>query len=123
MKQYPAEFKASIITKFLAPNNADISALAKESGIPKDTLYCWRIEHQRRDQQVKAEKIDDNSKINSSEKFDIVIETAHTFLPLRRHDLLGFGSRCRLWLAFGFRLGLDLSDSILPFKTRCVIVS
>jgi transposase-like protein len=77
MKQYPEEFKASIITKLLAPNNADISALAKESGIPKDTLYCWRIKHQRRHQQVKAEKIDNNSKINSSEKFDIVIETAH----------------------------------------------
>ncbi len=77
MKQYPDEFKASIITKLLAPNNADIPALAIESGIPKDTLYTWRIKHRRRDQQLKAQKIDDNSKINSSEKFDIVIETAH----------------------------------------------
>jgi transposase-like protein len=77
MKQYPDEFKASIITKLLAPNNADIPALAIESGIPKDTLYTWRIQHRRRDQQVKAQKIDDNSKINSAEKFDIVIETAH----------------------------------------------
>jgi transposase len=77
MKQYPDEFKASIITKLLAPNNADIPALAKESGIPKDTLYSWRIRYRRRDQQFKAQKIDDNSKINSAEKFDIVIETAH----------------------------------------------
>jgi transposase-like protein len=77
MKQYPDEFKASIITKLLAPNNADIPALAIESGIPKDTLYTWRIQHRRRDQQFKAQKIDDNSKITSSEKFDIVIETAH----------------------------------------------
>ena len=77
MKQYPDEFKASIITKLLAPNNADIPALAIESGIPKDTLYSWRIKHRRRDQQVKAQKTDDNSKISSLEKFDIVIETAH----------------------------------------------
>jgi transposase len=77
MKKYPDEFKAGIITKLLAPNNADIPALAIESGIPKDTLYSWRIKHRRRDQQVKAQKIDDNSKINSAEKFDIVIETAH----------------------------------------------
>lgn len=77
MKQYPDEFKASIITKLLAPNNADIRALAIESGIPKDTLYSWRIKHRRHDQQLKAQKIDDNSKINSADKFDIVIETAH----------------------------------------------
>jgi len=77
MKQYPDEFKASIITKLLAPNNADIPALAIESGIPKDTLYSWRIKHRQRDQQVKTHKTDDNSKINSAEKFDIVIETAH----------------------------------------------
>jgi|GEM_PF-673453 hypothetical protein len=30
MKQYPDEFKASIITKLLAPNNADKPALAKD---------------------------------------------------------------------------------------------
>lgn len=77
MKQYPDEFKASIITKLLAPNNADIPALAIESGIPRDTLYSWRIKHRRRDQQVKAQQTDDRSKINSSEKYDIVIETAH----------------------------------------------
>lgn len=77
MKQYPDEFKASIITKLLAPNNADIPALSAETGIPKDTLYSWRIKQRRRDQQLKAQKTDDNSKINSSEKFDIVIETAH----------------------------------------------
>jgi transposase-like protein len=61
----------------LAPKNADIPALAIESGIPKDTLYSWRIKHRRRDQQVKAQKTDDNSKISSSDKFNIVIETAH----------------------------------------------
>lgn len=77
MKQYPDEFKASIITKLLAPNNADIPALAIESGIPKDTLYSWRLKYRQHDQQVKAQKTDDNSKINSSEKFDIVIETDH----------------------------------------------
>jgi transposase-like protein len=69
MRQYPDEFKASIITKLLAPNNADIPALAIESGIPKDTLYTWRIQHRRPDQQFKAQKIDDNGKITSSENY------------------------------------------------------
>jgi transposase len=86
MKKYPDEFKASIIKKLLAPTNADIPAIAKETGIPRDTLYCWRIKHRRRDQQVKAQKIDDSEKINSAEKFDIVIETA----PMNQAELSAY---------------------------------
>jgi len=40
MTTYSAEFKASIIAKMLPPNSADVRDLAKETQIPKDTLYC-----------------------------------------------------------------------------------
>ena len=48
MKTYPEELKASIIQKLLPPQNAYIPQLSKETGIPKDTLYAWRIKHRRR---------------------------------------------------------------------------
>ena len=43
MTNYSEEFKASIIVKLLPPNNASVVEVSKETGIPKDTLYCWRL--------------------------------------------------------------------------------
>jgi transposase-like protein len=43
MTHYSEELKASIIARMLPPQNASVPALAKETGIPKDTLYCWRL--------------------------------------------------------------------------------
>ena len=37
MTHYPDELKASIIARMLQPQNASVFALAKETGIPKDT--------------------------------------------------------------------------------------
>ena len=38
--KYSKEFKDSIIAKLLPPSNASVLDVAKETGIPKDTLYC-----------------------------------------------------------------------------------
>ncbi len=46
MKTYSAEFKASMIEKLLPPHNADVVELARETGIPKDTLYSWGTVHE-----------------------------------------------------------------------------
>jgi transposase-like protein len=43
MKTYPEELKARVIARLLAPNNEYVPDLAKETGIPKDTHYAWRI--------------------------------------------------------------------------------
>ena len=44
MKTYSREFKDSILTKLLPPNNVGVPQLAAQTGIPRDTLYGWRRE-------------------------------------------------------------------------------
>jgi len=39
---YPAEIKARILSKVLAPNAPSIVELAKEFNIPYQTLYAWK---------------------------------------------------------------------------------
>jgi hypothetical protein len=41
MTSYSKEQKEALIAKMLAPNPISVLELAKETGIPKDTLYCW----------------------------------------------------------------------------------
>lgn len=43
--KYSKEFKASIIARLLPPNNASVAEVSKETGIPKDTLYTWRLQY------------------------------------------------------------------------------
>jgi transposase-like protein len=47
MTHYSEEFIASIIAKMLPPNNVGVPRLARETGIPKHTLYAWRIKHRK----------------------------------------------------------------------------
>jgi transposase-like protein len=42
MTHYPSEFKVSTMAKMLPPQSRSVRELAKETGIPKDTLYSWR---------------------------------------------------------------------------------
>ena len=46
MTTYPEEFKAKIIAQMLPPHNRNIPELARETGIPPDTLYGWRGKNQ-----------------------------------------------------------------------------
>jgi transposase-like protein len=73
MKTYPEELKARVIARLLPPNNEYVPDLAKETGIPKDTLYAWRIKYRQGNQPVDS---DQNRKMTSAQKFDIVLETA-----------------------------------------------
>ena len=73
MSQYSEEFKASIITKMLPPNNASVPQLAQETGIPKDTLYTWRIKHRKSHADSAAQP---SGGLSSEEKFAIVLESA-----------------------------------------------
>ena len=75
MKQYSEEFKSSIIAKMLLPNSVPVPELARETGIPKDTLYSWRIKHQRSNGDTLAKQAP-ASELSSEEKFAVVIETA-----------------------------------------------
>ena len=75
MRHYSEEFKSSIIAKMLAPNNVAIPELAQETGIPKDTLYSWRLKHQRGNRTSTA-KQGTTGQFSSEEKFSIILESA-----------------------------------------------
>lgn len=73
--KYSKEFKDSIIAKLLPPSNANILDVAKETGIPKDTLYCWRVKYRN----ISASESNQSQQFcnfSSEDKLTIVIETA-----------------------------------------------
>jgi transposase len=71
---YPEEFKASIIAKMLPPNNVPVPQLARETGIPKDTLYMWRSKHRKTQGGATVQPA--CGELSSEEKFTVVLETA-----------------------------------------------
>jgi transposase-like protein len=70
---YSPEFKASIIARMLPPNDVPVPDLARETSIPKDTLYAWRATARKKAQGV---AIAATSGLSSEEKFAVVVETA-----------------------------------------------
>jgi transposase-like protein len=75
MTHYSDELKASIIARMLPPQNASVPTLAKETGIPKDTLYCWRLKARGRDCAL-PNQARQGGGFSNEEKFSIVLETA-----------------------------------------------
>jgi len=75
MRQYSEEFKANIIARMLPPNNAGVPQLAKETGIPKETLYTWRIKQRKSQGDIPAPQVA-SGELSSEEKFAVVIESA-----------------------------------------------
>jgi transposase-like protein len=75
MTQYGEEFKASIIARMLPPNEVPVPQLARETGIPKDTLYTWRSKHRKGggDATVQPSR---SGELSSEEKFAVVLESA-----------------------------------------------
>jgi len=76
MKTYSDELKASWIERMLPPQEASVSALSRETGIPKDTLYCWRVQARRRRGLLASTPAGSAQRWSSEEKFAMVIETA-----------------------------------------------
>lgn len=75
MREYSKEFKDSIIARMLPPNNEGVPQLARETGVPKDTLYSWRLKHRK----ASADSIgrqEASVELSSEAKFAVVIETA-----------------------------------------------
>ena len=75
MTHYFEELKANIIVRMLPPQNASVPVLAKETGIPKDTLYCWRLKARGRDDALPNQTRQGGS-FSNEEKFAILLETA-----------------------------------------------
>ncbi|NCA90130.1 MAG: hypothetical protein EOM92_14830, partial [Gammaproteobacteria bacterium] len=75
MRQYSAEFKASLIAKMLPPHNRPVPDLARETQIPRDTLYSWRTQALKAGGDLVPTPTPDAR--DSAAKFAIVVETAH----------------------------------------------
>ena len=88
MKTYPEEFKAKIIAQMLPPHNRSIPELARENGIPQDTLYSWRSKHRPRTEGSVEKTMGGSDRLTSQEKFHLVVESA----PLNEQEL---GEFCR----------------------------
>lgn len=84
MKKYSDELKNSVIARMMPPNNERIVDIARETNIPKDTLYTW---HSRRckkgDNAIKSKG---NAEPSSQDKFGIVLETA----AMNEHELSAY---------------------------------
>lgn len=103
MKTYSDEFKASILVKLLAPNHASVPALARELGIPRDTLYGWRRQAGGQGA-LPATPAGTVGVLSGAEKFAVVVETA----TLNELDL---GAYCR-------RKGL-FAEQIAAWRSHC----
>jgi len=84
MKKYSDELKNSVIARMMPPNNERIVDIARETNIPKDTLYTW---HSRLCKKGgNAAKSKGNTEPSSEEKFAIVLETA----AMNEHELSAY---------------------------------
>ena len=88
MTTYPAEFKSKIIAQMLPPHNRGIPELARETGIPPDTLYGWRGKKRPAAEVAVAKAPTGPDRLTSQEKFHWVVESA----PLNEQEL---GAFCR----------------------------
>ena len=88
MKTYPQELKDRLTARMLAPYNESITALARETQIPKDTRYGWRVGALGRVHRTRPTEPTSSAALSSDDKFAIVVETAR----LNEYEL---GEYCR----------------------------
>ena len=88
MTTYPAELKSKIIAQMLPPHNRSIPELARETGIPPDTLYGWRGKNRPAAEVAVTKTPTGPDRLTSQEKFHLVVESA----PFNEQEL---GEFCR----------------------------
>ena len=75
MTHYAEEFKANIISRMLPPHNVSVPQIAEETGISRNTLYSWRIQHRKAHGEAPASQ-SAGGELSSEEKFAVVMECA-----------------------------------------------
>lgn len=73
---YSPEFKAELLAKMLPPNNVSVPELAQETGVPKDTLYCWRAKARAEDHERSDLGPQHAQEWSSKARFTAVLESA-----------------------------------------------
>lgn len=76
MTIYPDEQKARLIERMLPPSQTSVARLAKETSIPRDTLYGWRRQALRARGLSTPPAAGNGERWSSPEKFAMVVETA-----------------------------------------------
>ena len=76
MTIYPDEQKARLMERLLPPSQANVPRLAKETGIPRDTLYGWRRQALRARGLSTTLAAGGGERWSRTEKFAMVVETA-----------------------------------------------
>ena len=72
--QYSPELKEAILRRILPPNNESITKVAKEEGLPEQTIRTWR--NRARAEGTAAPARDNSEEWSTQDKFLIVVETA-----------------------------------------------
>lgn len=75
MARYSHEFKYSIITKMMPPQNQSISDIARETGLSEATLHKWRKQARAKGLAVPSGE-QEVERWSTQDKYLIVIETA-----------------------------------------------
>lgn len=75
MSTIPVNRKEAILNKMLSPNKLSISALAKQEGLAKSTLYVWRDQLRQQGHTLpEPERSSENWSAHT--KFNVIVETA-----------------------------------------------
>lgn len=75
--KYSKEFKESIIARLLPPQNASVPEISRETGVPKDTLYSWRIQYRKSGADLASDSSRCANQFSNEEKLTVLIETAN----------------------------------------------
>ncbi len=76
MTIYPEDQKAELIERMVGVEQVSVPALHRETGIPKETLYTWRVQAQRSCGILPKAAQPVAERWRSEEKFAMVVETA-----------------------------------------------
>ena len=75
MARYSEEFKYSIMTKMMPPQNQSVSEIARETGLSEGTLHQWRKQARAKGLAVPGGE-QEVERWSTQDKFLIVMETA-----------------------------------------------
>ena len=71
---YSKELKEAVLRRILPPNNESIAKVAREEGLPENTIRTWR--NRARSEGIAAPARSNSDEWSTQDKFLVVVETA-----------------------------------------------
>lgn len=75
MAKYSEEFKYSIISRMMPPQNESVNEIARETGLSEGTLYVWKKKAKAKGIPVPSGETQ-SERWSTQDKFSIVVESA-----------------------------------------------